>query len=905
MKKLLLFSMVVLSSVQLSAQKNAWRKVSLESVDQLQRIKEDSYSERKQLFQVNVNAIKQTLAQASDKLSTAPGVVVEFPNIDGQMEKFQVWENSNFAPELQAQYPEIRAYIGKNMTDGSTIHFSVSPLGIQTMLLRPDRTAEFIEPYTKDHATYVLFDSQTRERGRLPFNCATEDVALNNDVVDGITARSSNLSYKTMRLALSCTGEYTTYFGGTVAGALAGMNNTMTRVNGVMEIDLAIHLNIIANNNLVIYTNAATDPYSTAAVGTAAANADNLNGWNLQLQNALTAQLGNGAYDIGHLFGASGGGGNAGCIGCVCRDDDTGTNMDKNKGSGYTSPSNNIPAGDSFDIDYVIHEMGHQMGANHTFSHNVEGASVNIEPGSGSTIMAYAGITVDYDVQQHSDPYFTYRSIQQIQDNMATKTCPVSTAITSNTPPTVTAPADFTVPSGTAYILKGVVTDAEGDTLSYCWEQNNNASSAFDQAQSICYPTKTGGPNYRSFNPKTVPDRYLPEYSKVLAGQLSTTWESVSSVQRSLRFTLTVRDNHVGGWQTNTDEVIITSAAPYNGIGGVGPFQVTSQNTTGVLWGAPGTNQTVTWDVNNTTSLPGSANINIKLSTDGGLTWPITLVADTPNDGNEVITVPAVTSTNCRILIEPTGNVYYAVNSNAFAIGYELVTTCTTYNYDTPFTLNDNSTSYNVKQINVPTAGTISDVNIHINATHPNIQNLNIAVIRPGGSMMPLFNQQCAGNANMNVTFDSEAAAFACGSPLSGTMALPTGTLAAMNGFSQMGNWQFGFRDLAAGNVGTIDSFWLEICSTALVPLKAQEFDFANFALYPNPNNGSFKVEFNASSKVSIQVHDISGRRIFNKAYDSTGLFSQEIQLTNAQAGVYLVSIADGDKKMVKRIVVE
>lgn len=889
MKKFLLIAAIALSTIQLSAQKNAWKNVSPGSVAQLQKIKGETYSERQQLLQVNVDAIQQKLSAATDKFSGKQGIMVDFPTIDGEMEKFQVWENSNFAPELQAQYPDIKAYIGK-AADGSTIHFSVSPSGIQTMILRPDRSAEFIEPYSKDRSAYVMFDSKTRVNSQLPFNCSTEDRAINDGIIEqlGTEARSNNQSYKTMRLALSCTGEYTQYHGGTVAGALAAMNATMARVNGILEIDLAIHLNIIANNNLVIYTNAGTDPYSPA---------ESLNNWNLELQTALTATIGEANYDIGHLFGASGGGGNAGCIGCVC--------VDNQKGSGYTSPSDNVPAGDSFDVDYVIHEMGHQMGANHTFSHNVEGSGVNVEPGSGSTIMAYAGITGAYDVQAHSDPYFTYRSILQIQTNMAPKTCPVSTPI-ANTPPTVMAPADFTVPAGTAYLLKGAATDAEGDTLNYCWEQNNAASSAFDGPQSICYETKGNGPNYRSFPPKTSPDRSMPDISKILAGTLSTQWESVSTVGRSLRFTLTVRDNHIGGWQTGTDEVTVTSAAPFNGTTGIGPFRVTSQNTAGVLWGAPGTTQTITWDVNNTNTLPGSNEVNIKLSTDGGLTWTHTLAANTANDGSEVITVPGVASTNCRILIEPVGNVYYAVNSTAFSIGYELATTCTTYEYNTAFNLADGSSTYNVKSISVPTTGTITDVNIHVNATHPNIQNLGMAVIRPGGAVLTYLSNQCAGSANMNVTFDSQATAFACASPLTGIMALPTASLNTLNGFNQQGNWQFGFRDTVAGNAGSIDSFWVEICASSLRLLGTESFSFENFALYPNPNNGSFKVQFDgASNKVGISVYDMSGRMIFDQAYNGGGMFAQDIQLRNAQAGIYLVSITDGDKKIVKRVVVE
>jgi hypothetical protein len=175
---------------------------------------------------------------------------------------------------------------------------------------------------------------------------------------------------------MSVTGEYTAYFGGTKALALAAINNTMTRVNGVFEKDFSARMVLIANNDLVIYTAAASDPYSAAS---------GMSSWNSQLQSTLTSVIGEANYDVGHLFGATGGGGNAGCIGCIC--------VNGQKGSGYTSPADGIPSGDNFDIDYVAHELGHQFGGNHTFTTGNEGTGVHMEPGSGSTIMGYAGIT--------------------------------------------------------------------------------------------------------------------------------------------------------------------------------------------------------------------------------------------------------------------------------------------------------------------------------------------------------------------------------------------------------------------------------------------------------------------------------------------------------------------------------
>jgi len=891
MKKLLLFLAIVLAIAPLSAQKRvSWNQVTAANIAQSAKVRATDYSQNEQFYQLNEDQLRQALATAADRFSGQAGVEVSFPNVNGEMEKFQVWENSNFAPELQARFPQIRSYIGKSLSDKTaTIHFSLSPLGLQTMVSRADDNSEFIESYTKDHSVYVLFDAKTRVGNRLPFRCSTVDQRLVQDIAQdqNVQNRSNNQSYKTMRLALSVVGEYTQYFGGTVAGALAGMNATMTRVNGVFEKDLAIHLNMIANNDLLVYTNPNTDPYSAAGPGSGGA-------WNAEVQSTITSVIGEANYDIGHLFGADGGGGNAGCIGCVC---------DSGKGSAFTSPYDAIPAGDNYDIDYVVHEMGHQMGATHSFSNDTESAGSNVEPGSGSTIMGYAGIVApaNLNVQQHSDAYFVYKNILQIQTNMAPKTCPVSVAI-ANTPPVVSAGADFTIPKGTAFILKGVVSDAEGDNLTYCWEQNNNAPASQSGDNSICYATKTTGPNFRSFNPTTSPDRYMPAYSKVLAGTLSTTWESVTTVGRSSRYTLTVRDNNVTGQQTNTDEVLVTTSPT------IGPFAVTAPNAMGTTWNL-GETPTVTWDVNGTAALPGSTNINIKMSTDGGLTFPIVLASDTPNDGTEVVSVPDVApSLNCRILIEPTNNVYYAISTVPFYIGYTIDTICNTYVYNTPFAVPNGSASYTVKQINVPTGGSISDVNITINATHPNLQNLTMAVIRPnGGTLSPLFTQQCAGNADMNVTFDAQGSAFTCASPTTGTYIPASGyNLNLMNGTNPVGNWQFGFKDTVAGaDSGTINSITLQVCSQ-LARLSTQDFGFANFSIYPNPNNGSFKVQFdNDSAKVTIAVHDMRGRKIFDRAYSNSGLFSEEIQLNNAQAGVYLVSITDGTKKIVKRVVIQ
>ncbi len=622
-----------------------------------------TYPKAFKLFNLNTELLKQELFSIVGSRPSKFSAVISLPNADGKYEQFQIFEASNFEPDLQAQFPDIRAYSGKGITDKyATLKLSISPQGIQTMVFRTDKANEFIEPYSKDHTVYAVFSSH-REKGKLPWTCTTEEKQMDADIKSKIRepflSGSSTGQLKTMRLAQSCNGEYSNFFGATGAAqvglVLAAYNATLTRCNGCYEKDLALHLNLIANTTAVIYYNPSTDPYSTT-----------LSQWNAQLQSTLTSVIGEANYDIGHMFGASGGGGNAGCIGCVC--------VNGSKGSGITSPADGIPQGDNFDIDYVAHEVGHQLGGNHTFSMSLEGTGVNKEVGSGITIMGYAGITAQ-DVAPHSIDIFHEATIAQIQANLAAKTCPVSVAMTANNAPVVAAVSNYTIPISTPFALTGAATDAENDPLTYCWEQNDN--STVSGASSVASPTKAAGPNWLSFPATVTGTRTFPKLSTILSGlnvtpplpggDAGANIEALSSVSRTLNFRVTVRDNnpYVAGstiGQTAFTDAVVTVTNTS------GPFAVTAPNTA-VTWSA-GSAATVTWSVNGTTAAPVScASVNILLSTDGGNTFSTVLAAATANDGSEVITVPSTPGTTCRVKVEAVGNIFFDISNTNFTIG--------------------------------------------------------------------------------------------------------------------------------------------------------------------------------------------------------------------------------------------
>jgi len=645
MKKQLLLVGMLISGISLAQTDGLWSETSKKSDSEISENKSNILHPK--IYQLDINGLKNALAKAPKRLAAGEKseVIISFPNSEGKMEHFKIKENSNFDPQLAAKYPDIKSYVGEGLTDSnSTVYFSISPLGLSSMEIYGDKSAVFIEPYTKDLSTYVVYKKSDKKDNLNNFECTVIDVAqkgISNSSDLAARPNADDAKLRTFRLALSSTGEYTAYFGGTKALALAAMNNTMTRVNGVFEKDFAARMVLIANNDAVVYTSASTDPYSAAA---------QMSSWNSQLQSTLTAVIGEANYDIGHLFGASGGGGNAGCIGCVC--------VNGSKGSGYTSPADGIPSGDNFDIDYVAHEMGHQFGGNHTFSHTNEGTGVNMEPGSGSTIMGYAGIT-SQDIQPHSDAFFHAISIQQITNNIKAKTCPTSTS-TGNLIPTANAGSDYTIPKSTPFMLTGTGTDANGDSLTYIWEQLDNASSSQTGTSSAASATKTTGPTFRSWTPTTSPVRYFPRMASVLAGATTTagaeiTVEALSSVARNLNFRFTVRDNRAGGSGNNSDDAVVTVNAT------AGPFVITSQGTATTYSG--GSSQNVTWNVAGTTANGvNAANVDILWSTDNGNTWT-PLLAGTPNDGSQAVTIPNITTTTGRIMVKGSNHIFFDVNN--------------------------------------------------------------------------------------------------------------------------------------------------------------------------------------------------------------------------------------------------
>ncbi len=884
MKKLLLLLLItILFSANSFSQAQVWSKTSAGRVEYMDKVERTSMPTEFQLYSLDMMALKSKLQQAPlDSENVVSNVVIAFPNPSGKLENYQIYEAPVMEAGLSNKYPNIKSYSGKGVENPlETIRFSMTDFGLHVMSLSGNSGTFYIDPFTKDLNNYIVYSRKSIYKTK-GFDCLVDDAqSLFENKNLNIQNRVNDGMFRQYRLAISCTIEYAAYHltaAGTPGGAslavkkgvvLSAMVVSMTRLNGVYEKEMSLRMNLVSNNDAVIFIDSDSYTNSPTMIN--------------EIQPIVDAAIGVGNYDMGHGFCTTDSG--IAQVSSVCG---------SGKARGITGQAN--PVGDAFDIDYVAHEMGHQWGGLHTQNNDCNRSAVScFEPGSASTIMGYAGICPP-NVQNNSDSHFHARSILEMTAFvLGSPGCGVATS-NGNTAPVVNAGTNYTIPFGTAFILKGAATDANGDALTYCWEQYNNEVTTQPPTQ-----TATTGPNFRSNPPSTSPNRYMPAFSDVLNGNLAPTWEVVPNVARTMNFALTVRDNRSGGGMTNRGNMVVTFA-------NVGPFRITNPSVDNVSWNQ-GSTQTITWDVAGTTANGiNVANVNILLSTDGGATFT-SLLANTPNDGSQAVTMPNVASTTTRIMVESVGNIFYAVSKN-IALGYTIVNSCNTYtdNVALPF-VDQAPGSYTTRTLNVPITGSISDVNVTNRLTHTYLSDVQTDISSPAAptTFVKLFNRSCGNtNGTLNMKFSDGAAAINCAGGATLQTVSPGAALSAFNGQNPQGNWTFRVYDNFTGDTGTINNWAIEVC-TQTITLSTPEVGFDNFAVYPNPNNGNFNIQFNTNSSngVKVLVYDMRGRNIYQNDFSSSATFNQNIHLNNAQAGVYLLTVTDGERKEVKKIVVE
>ncbi len=618
---------------------------------------------------VDYTQLKSTLAVANasstgtaQKQSNAQQIDLPMPY--GGLQTFNVSSSSVMAPELAAKYPQIKTYKVVATNDPTvTGVLDTGSKGFHAYL----HTAEgevFIDPasVSTQQEYYSYYKHDYANIAPREFSCGVKPKSetespvaefKNAELVAAARTSGNMISY---RIAVAATTEYSQAVkdpssvmqAQIKADVLAEIVTAITRVNQVYERDLAIRLILIANNDQIIFTDAdpGPDPYSNPA------NASLLLDENqATLDNVI--YLGANNYDIGHVFSTEGGG--LAGLGVAC--------MSGYKARGETGHPN--PVGDPFYIDFVAHELGHQLGAEHSFNGTTDSCGYNrnaataFEPGSGSTIMGYAGICGAESTSLYSVAAFHSGSIAEIVDYTrlgSGNTCPAS--INEQQAPSADAKLDYTIPGGTAFTLTGLATDPENDVMTYQWDQMDAGTST----TASTHGTDNGSNAlFRSFEPVATAERTFPQLATLLGNNpdaLADKAETLPTENRTLNFRFTARDGN-GGVDEDDMQVIVD--------GDAGPFEVRQPNTNVILTSL--SPQLIEWNTACTDIAPvNCANVDILLSTDGGQNFTSVAGGTTPNDGNQLVVLPSGNTTTARIKIACADNIFFDISNVDFEI---------------------------------------------------------------------------------------------------------------------------------------------------------------------------------------------------------------------------------------------
>lgn len=780
---------------------------------------------------INLNAL-YGLARTPRARPNQAGLQLTLPHPDGTTRDYVVWASNVMAPELAKKFPKMITLSGHALKNPSEIlQLDVTPRGLSAQILSPEGRwlIDPLSPSTPETSISYRAD-QVKSRhdsnqclvttGAQQEALELKKKAVETEAQRAVPQRSVGTSLRTYRLAVTTTGEYATYHGGTVQSALAAVVTTTARVSQIYQKELSVAFQLVANNDQLIYTNAATDPFSNTSNDIDVST------------GVIDSKIGNASYDIGHLMGTGDGG--LASLGVICNS--------SLKGAGITgSPQ---PVGDAFDVDYVAHEIGHQFAGNHTFNGATGGCSggnrnalTAFEPGSGSTIQAYAGICGPDNLQSASDPMFHSVSfdemIAHVEDGSGSQCGTL--AATGNTAPSVNAGSDYTVPAKTPLLLTGTASDSEQSNLTYSWEQRDLGS------QSLLTAVDDGFiPLFRALEPVASPTRYLPQLSSVVAGA-SSNQEKIPQVSRTMDFRLTVRD---GAGGVNSDDVVI------NVDGNSGPFALTIPNGGESI----GNTATVTWSPAGTTGTPVStAQVEFYLSTNGGASFDIGPFGATDNDGSAIVTMPSsVSSTTARLMIRGKDNIFYDVSDANFAITTAVGTTpadpivwstqagdslatiyfeagsgdaatsfraaCTPSGQPVDVSVGsspnasipDNNPTGIIDIINISDVVTLpsSGPNVSVNISHEWRGDLTLVLQSPSGTSVTLKSPSADSTPNLVGAYP--------------TTLTPVESLAGFSGEATSGSWQLRVADIYPQDTGTLNSWGMAFTPVGLGSVQAE-----------------------------------------------------------------------------------
>jgi subtilisin-like proprotein convertase family protein len=590
---------------------------------------------------VDDSEIKDILWSAPQELQFNPKsdqpTLLNIMLADGSTDEFSIVQYQMMEPELAKKFDHIRTFHGLSTTNPvRRIRINYTVHGLRA-LISDENGQTYIDHFQRMDKNHKIIYKRNDFAAHEDWDCLIKEEKQNVKNKSFGDSRSGDCMFRSYRFAMTTTGEYSNYHGAFSEAdsslVMSAVVTTVDRVNDVFEQDLTMRLILIDNVEDIFYYDPITDPFSGSSSGSMIS----------QNQTNTDAVIGSGNYDLGHIVSTGGDG--LASLGVVC--------SNGFKARGVTGIS--MPEGDPFDIDYVAHEIGHQLGANHTQNNPCyRNNTTAMEPGSASTIMGYAGICPP-NVQTNSDAYFHAISIQEMNAVLTSNSCHQIITL-NNVAPVANPLTNKSIPHSTPFVLDVIATDGDGDVLTYNWEQMDNEVGPIMPPEG----TNAQGPMFRSIFATTDSKRYFPNLTAISTG-VPYEWEVLPSVNRNMDFRVTVRDNSIAPGCTDEQDITLDVEDT------AGPFLVTSQNTA-TTW-LETEFVTITWDVANTDLAPVScSNVDILISYDSGLTYPTTIVSSTPNNGSAIFAVPIGTTTTARIMVKCSDNVFFDINNTDITI---------------------------------------------------------------------------------------------------------------------------------------------------------------------------------------------------------------------------------------------
>lgn len=895
---------ILLPALFLGQSRNLWSEAKLDQINPKDIIEYSLEIKNQMLLNLDKNTISSILLSAPNRheVSSSP-IMLELPNPIGGFDTFEMFSTQTMARELAEMLPEVKSYVGRNINKKShRIRITISPYGFYAMSIGSEKGQTFINPYARNNDVYVVFSKHQVEKDPLQAMLCEVDDTFEHHHDHDVTSFSDNSNLisdsklRKYRIGIASTSQYSTFHwqqAGIESSATdnikrnavqAAMVVTLDRVNEMYERDLGVTFEFIPNNMVLIVIDPTQDPYSNNSVSL------QLN----QNQTRFNQLIGAQNFDIGHVFSTAGSG--VAVFQSVCN-----SNFKAQGATGLSQPS-----GDIFDIDYVSHEIGHQLGANHTFNESCFGNRNNataVEPGAGSTIMAYAGVCVP-GPQNSSDALFHQISIFEMRNYFNTLLGGCAEQITiNNQAPIISTIQNYSIPKNTPFMLTAIATDPNDDILSFSWEQ-------LDPEIIPSPPTgnTSDGPIFRSFLPSNNPIRYFPSLTTLLSNQYGNNWEVLPQINRSINFGVAVRDNNILGGQVSRELTTVN-------VLDAGPFRVTSQEESGIIW-QPGETKTINWTVANTND-PNGVNaqfMDILLSIDNGQTYTIELASNIPNNGSADITVPDIFTNSGRIMVKASDNIFFDLNSAYIAIDGEggITEDCEDFLNNNPFEIPDgigeNTQGTPIfSTIEVEDNVIISSIKVSVDVSHTYIQDLVIQLIGPDEQFINLFLRDCLNEQGIQVTFDDLGQPIPdnCDNPLVGVFA-PSDinkSLQQWNGISAQGDWTIAIADFYIGDTGTLNNWGLEICTSSL---GVNEQTTNTFGIYPNPNNGQFVLSLNSPLEfnTNAKIYNLQGKLIQEIPLKSDRIL-QNISLQKVAKGIYLFEVNDGNSRIVEKLIIK